>query len=89
MYGVPIRLEIGPRDVDRGQCVLVRRDTGRKFIVGWEELYTRTKEILGYIQRNMFETAENNMYQNTYESIDTYEEFSDILDTRGGFIFAG
>ena len=57
MRGIPVRLEIGPRDMEKGQVVLVRRDTGEKLFVPEGELTERLPRLLEEIQHNMFDKA--------------------------------
>lgn len=60
MKGVPVRLEIGPRDIENNQCVLVRRDTLEKETVSLDNVNKRIAELLEEIQTNMFKMAEEN-----------------------------
>lgn len=64
MKGVPIRLEIGPRDIENSQCVLVRRDTLEKEIVSLDNVNARITELLEEIQKNMFNMAKENTERN-------------------------
>lgn len=58
MKGVPLRLELGPRDMDKGACVVARRDTGTKqFDVPWDKAPTIVEEILEAMQQDMFKAA--------------------------------
>jgi len=74
MRGVPIRLELGPRDVDNNQCVLARRDTGEKLTVSLDEAVERVQALLEEIQRNMFEKAKAFRDANSHLDIDTLEK---------------
>ena len=65
MKGVPIRLEIGPRDIENSQCVLVRRDTLEKEIVSLDNVNARITELLEEIQKNMFNMAKENTERKT------------------------
>ena len=95
MRGVPLRLELGPRDVDNNQCVLVRRDTGEKIPVPLDEAVARVQSLLEEIQRNMFEKARafrdanSHLHINTLEELKAHiarcEETGDIT----GFVLAG
>ena len=85
MRGIPIRIEIGPKDIEAGQCVLVRRDTREKTFVSFEELETRTKELLDQIQTELLERAKAHRDAHIYDA-HNYEEFSEIIQTKPGFI---
>lgn len=85
MRGSPIRIEIGPKDIEAGQCVLVRRDTREKTFVSFEELETRTKELLDQIQTELLERAKAHRDAHIYDA-HNYEEFSEIIQTKPGFI---
>ena len=84
--GVPLRVEIGPRDVAEGQVVLARRDTGQKLAVPQEGLAERIFELLDEIQRNLFRRAKKFLDDNSYH-LDDYEEFKRIIGEDGGFIY--
>lgn len=85
MKGVPLRLEVGPRDIEQGQCVLVRRDTREKTVVAFEALETKVAELLEQIQRDMFERARQNREAHTY-SAKSVEEMKAILAHNVGFV---
>ncbi len=87
MKGVPLRLEIGPKDIEKGQSVLVRRDTGEKFFVKEEELEAVIEKLLMEIQENMFQMALEFRTQNTWQC-DDYEEFKKIIAEKRGFVRA-
>ena len=57
MRGIPIRVEIGPKDIEAGKCVICRRDTREKIEVSLEEIETKAGEILELMQREMLERA--------------------------------
>ena len=84
--GVPLRVEIGPRDVAKGQVVLARRDTGQKLAVPQQGLAERVSELLEEIQRNLFRRAKKFLDDNSYH-LDDYEEFKRIIGGDGGFIY--
>ena len=63
MKGVPVRVELGPRDIEAGQCVLVRRNDGEKTVVKLEELEAAVKEQLELVQKGMYEKALKNMQE--------------------------
>lgn len=85
--GVPLRIAIGPRDIQNGTVELARRDTLEKTSVQQSELATRVVDLLEEIQNSLFRKALKHREANTYKA-DTFEEFQQILDTTGGFIYA-
>jgi len=89
MKGIPIRLEIGPKDIEAGQCVLARRDTGEKVTVSLEgnALETAVAKILESIQTNLFEKAKARRNEKTYTA-KTIDEMKKILDENPGFVKA-
>ncbi len=87
MRGIPVRIECGPKDMEKNQCIVVRRDTREKIVVSLDELATRVPEILETIQHDMFEAARIHRDAHTY-SATTYEDFCNILDTKPGFVKA-
>ena len=87
MKGVPLRLEVGPRDIENGQCVLVRRDSREKVFVKFEELEDTIKSILDNMQKDLYEKAKNHRDENTF-SATSLEEFKQKLEEKQGFIKA-
>ncbi len=87
MRGIPLRLEVGPRDIEAGQAILVRRDTGEKQTVKFEELETVIPELLETIQKDMLEKARAHRDANTHTARN-WDEFKDIIENRQGFIKA-
>jgi prolyl-tRNA synthetase len=87
LRGVPIRLELGPRDIARGQTVIVRRDTGQKEPVGLDELADRVGQLLQEIQDTVYKIALKFREDNTRQAND-YSEFKEIMDSVGGFVWA-
>ncbi len=87
MKGVPLRLEIGPKDIEKNQCVLVRRDTGEKTFVSLDNLEESVTKLLDDIQNNLYNKALENRKNKTYTAINM-DEFSKILDEHPGFIKA-
>lgn len=85
MRGIPMRIEIGPKDIQAGQCVLVRRDTREKTIVPFEQLETAVTELLYNIQKDMFERAKAHRDAHIFDA-HNYEEFTDIIQNKAGFI---
>ena len=87
MRGIPIRIEIGPRDIENNQAVLVRRDTGEKISVSLENIEEEVKNILETIQNDMLERARNHRDEHTYTA-SNYDEFKDIIANKPGFVKA-
>ena len=87
MKGVPVRVEVGPRDIENGECVIVRRDTSEKITVSLDELDNKLEEILEKIQKNMFETCKKRMESKTTIA-HNMEEFEANLNNDQGFIKA-
>ena len=84
MRGVPLRIEIGPRDLENGQCCIVRRDNGEKTFVALDTLESAVKELLDRIHDNMLERARANLEENTFD-LSTWEEVKEMASGRGGF----
>jgi len=87
MKGVPLRLEIGPRDIEKNQCVIVRRDTREKLIVSLDDLETTILELLGLIRDSLFAKASKRMQDMTFTAT-SFAEMIDIAITRPGLIKA-
>lgn len=87
LRGVPLRLEIGPRDVAQGQVTLARREGGEKTTVPQEGLAQRLDDLLDDIQKSLFRRAKSFLDENSFE-VDDYEEFKRIIERDGGFIYA-
>ena len=86
MRGVPLRVEIGPKDMEKGQCCIARRDTGEKTFVPLAELEETVKSLLDAIHDNMFAKAKANLEGNTFTA-ETWEEVKAILEkNNGGFV---
>ncbi len=87
MRGVPLRLEIGPRDIENGQCVLVRRDTGEKIVASLDNIEKTVTDMLEDIQRNMLALALAHREESTREAED-FDTFAEILEEKSGFVKA-
>lgn len=87
MKGVPFRLEIGPKDIENNQVVLVRRDTREKITVSMDELETRIPELMDSLQRDLLEKARAMRDAKTYVAR-TFDEFKEIITNTPGFIKA-
>lgn len=87
MRGVPIRVEIGPRDIKNNQVVAVRRDTGEKDSLARENVIERTASLLDEIQNNLFNRSKAFQEANIHDAKDM-AEFTQIIDNQRGFIKA-
>jgi len=87
LKGVPIRLGIGPKDIEKGSVELARRDDLTKSFISQDKLEIHIKELLKEIQNNLFDKALQHRDQHI-TSCDTYEDFKKVLDSKGGFIAA-
>jgi prolyl-tRNA synthetase len=87
LRGVPVRVELGPKDIEKEQAVLVRRDTGEKEFVPRKGLPERLRTLLVQIQENMFVQAEKFRGENTRWA-ETYGEFKEIIEEKRGFVRA-
>jgi prolyl-tRNA synthetase len=87
LRGVPVRIELGPKDIEKEQAVLVRRDTGEKEFVPRKGLPERLRMLLVQIQETMFAQAEKFRGENTRRA-ETYGEFKEILEEKRGFVRA-
>ena len=87
MKGVPLRLEIGPKDIEKGQCVLVRRDSGEKIFTPLSELENAVKENLQAVHDGLYQKALENLKEKTHTAL-TYDEFLDTAKNKPGFIKA-
>jgi len=87
MRGIPLRLEIGPRDIEQGQCVLVRRDNGEKITASLEHLDGTVEYLLDEISGNLFNKAVENRTNRTFEAVNL-EEIIETAQTKSGFIKA-
>jgi len=85
MRGVPLRIEIGPRDVKAGQAVLVRRDTREKIALPLDAMASKVPGILEDIQASLFREAETFLRENTRQA-GCWEEFKDVMDNQRGFV---
>jgi prolyl-tRNA synthetase len=87
LKGVPVRIAIGPRDVENGTVEVARRDTKEKSVYQIIDLEIKIEHILNQIQDNIYKKAQARLEASTYHA-DTWDEFVDILDNKGGFIYA-
>lgn len=87
MKGVPLRLEIGPKDIEKNQCVLVRRDTREKIFVSLDDLETEIPRILDEIHNSLLQKARTSQNSKTSDA-KNLDEFKESLDTQPGFVRA-
>jgi prolyl-tRNA synthetase len=88
MRGVPVRLELGPKDIEKDQCVLVRRDNREKSFVPLAGLGSHVTGMLVAIQKDLLDRARKFVADNTTR-VKTYDEFKDVMATKRGFIVSG
>lgn len=87
MLGVPLRLEMGPKDIEQNQCVLVRRDTREKTFVSLDTVEEEIEKLLHVIHDAMYARALQNLKDKTFVAT-TLEEFTDTAEQKPGFIKA-
>ena len=87
MKGVPLRIELGPKDIENNVCVVVRRDNGEKTVVSLDELETRIPELLNAVQKGLYDKALARRNVMTYDA-KNLEEMKDIAENKPGFIRA-
>ncbi|MDX5584124.1 MAG: proline--tRNA ligase [Aureibaculum sp.] len=87
LKGVPLRIAVGPRDIENGTVELARRDTLTKEIVNQDELVDTVDKLLTEIQDSLFNKAKDYRDEHITE-VDTFEEFKEVLETKGGFVSA-
>ena len=84
MKGVPLRVEIGPKDMEKGQCCIARRDTGEKTFVPLTELESAVQQLLQDVHDNLYAMAEKNLEDNTFD-MTSWEEVKEMAQGKGGF----
>ncbi len=87
MRGIPLRVELGPRDMAENQCVVARRDTGEKVTVSLDDVETVIPQLLETIQKDMFDRAKAHLDSHISDARD-YEEFCEAVTAKPGFIRA-
>jgi len=87
MRGVPLRIEVGPRDIKENQAVLVRRDTLAKQTVKLDHLQKKTRQVLEQVQENLFNQALEFLQANTHEARN-YQELKTLIESKRGFVKA-
>ena len=87
LKGVPVRLAIGPRDVENGTLELARRDTLTKKSISRDDVVSIVVDLMDEIQKNLYNKADSFRTEKTTDVV-TYDEFKKVLNTKGGFILA-
>ena len=87
MRGIPVRIELGPKDIEANQAVIVRRDTREKIVVSLDEIEAKVAETLETMQKDMYERAKAHREAHTYIA-KNYDEFKDIVANKPGFVKA-
>ena len=87
MKGIPVRIEFGPKDIEKEQVVLARRDTGEKEFVPLTELEERLPKLLEEVQQNLYDQALKHREDMT-TAVKSFNEFKEVLENKGGFIKA-
>ncbi len=85
--GIPVRIEIGPKDIEKNQAVVVRRDTSDKEFVKVDQLATKVSNLLEIIQNDMYQKAKQFRDDNTH-IVDSYDELKDVVENKNGFALA-
>lgn len=83
--GIPLRVEIGPKDIEAGHAIIVRRDTREKIMVPFDELSAKVGETLETMQNDMLARAKAHLESHIYEA-KTYDEFKDTIANKPGFV---
>jgi len=85
MKGVPLRIEIGPKDIENNQCMAALRFSGEKIPIALNELENRTKELLESIQNSLFQNAKEHLEKNTHNA-KTMDEVKNTMREYGGYV---
>ncbi|MEP6691344.1 MAG: proline--tRNA ligase [Gemmatimonadaceae bacterium] len=89
LRGVPIRMELGPRDIDANQAVIVRRDAGTKQTVSLDAIEDVVESLLAQIQDDMLAAARARREQHSLRGAITYDRFKEVMAADGAFVYAG
>lgn len=89
LRGIPLRIELGPRDLEQNQAIMVRRDTGEKRPVSLDSVGEDSAEMLHLIQETMLIDARERRELNSFRGGITYDRFREVMDGEGGFVYAG
>ena len=85
MKGVPLRVELGPKDIENGVCMAVRRDNGEKLSVSLDEIAEKIPALLDEVQKGLYAKAKKNLEEHTYAAY-SLEEAKELQEKNGGFI---
>ena len=89
LQGVPLRLELGPKDLEKGSVFSARRDTRAKAAIPREGVAASVVALLETIQNDLLAAAKARRDANTHRNVTSYEEFKQIMEGPGGFVYAG
>jgi len=89
LQGVPLRLELGPKDLEKGSVFSARRDTRAKAAIPREGVAASVVALLETIQNDLFAAAKARREANTHRNVTSYDEFKKIIEGPGGFVYAG
>lgn len=87
MKGIPLRIELGPRDIANNACMAVRRDTGEKLVLSLDSIEESVASVLDEIQQNLYNRAKKLRDERTYEAKE-YDEFQKVVANKPGFVYA-
>ena len=85
--GIPVRITVGPRDIEQGTVEVARRDTLEKEVFQMTDIGNKISNLLVQIQQNLYQKALNFRENNSYY-VNSWEEFKEVLDQKGGFLYA-
>jgi prolyl-tRNA synthetase len=89
LRGIPLRMEIGPKDLDKNQAMLVRRDTGEKRPASLDAIGEDASDLLARIQNDMLAAARDRQDRNSVRGQISYDRFRQIMEGDGAFVYAG
>lgn len=89
LQGIPLRMELGPRDLEKNQAVLVRRDSREKKPTSLDTIGEEVEELLQRIQDDMLTAARDRREAHSFRGAITYDRFRELMDGDGGFVYAG
>ena len=84
LRGVPVRIEIGPKDIEKNECIIFRRDTLEKETISLDNLEAKVEKLMEDIQNNMYKMAEDNFKKRTFVAHD-FEEYKKLFSEKEGF----
>ena len=89
LRGIPLRLELGPRDLDKQSCVVARRDTREKLVLPLDGLPAAVATLLERVQADMLAAALARREANSVREPITYDKFRELMEGPGAFVYAG